>query len=158
MNMPDTSSSPPSRLAEPRRTGLRRWLAALLLGGIVFSSGAIVGGGLALVVVRNGLLKAIHHPELAPARITQRLRRVLDLDDAQAAHVEQILRRRQKNLQAIRRRVQPEVVDELRKVEEEVAAVLRPEQRELWEDRSRRFRETWVPALPEKATADKPDR
>jgi hypothetical protein len=141
---PDTDAPTPNR-----RASRRRWLWVLLFASIVFASGAVTGTGLTLLVIRDRVLHAIHHPETAPERITQRLRRVLDLDDTQAARIEQILRSRQENLQEIRQRVQPEVMAELRRVEDEVAQVLRPEQREIWEARVRQLRETWVPALPE---------
>jgi F0F1-type ATP synthase delta subunit len=121
----------------------------------IFGSGLVVGGAGALLTLRQQLLRAIHHPDEAPARIAARLRSKLALSDQQAERVEQILRERQGKLEAIRRRVQPEVMAELRLLEQQVGATLDETQRTQWEARLRELRETWTPPLPDEPAPSK---
>ncbi len=134
----------------PRR---RRWLS-LVLAVVVFASGFAAGAGTSVVVIHNRLLRAIRHPELGPERITNRLRRSLELSDAQATKVEAILRQRQVALQDIRRRVQPEVEAQIDLVEKEVDDVLRPEQKQKWHEMLKQLRATWLPPAPPAAKSD----
>lgn len=135
-------------LPMPRR---RRWLS-WLLAVVIFVSGVVVGGGLAVALIHNRVLAALHHPEQAPERITQRLRRTLSLSDEQTAQVQAILHKRQQTLQEIRRRVQPEVETQIDEVEREVADVLTPEQRERWHRLLEQLRATWLPPMPPPAS------
>ena len=84
----------------------------------------------------------------APAGLARHLQRMLGLDDAQRAQVEQIFERRQKELQKVRRAFQPEVEAQLDQVEQEVSAVLNDVQRAEWQSRFRELRGRWLPALP----------
>jgi hypothetical protein len=143
-----TAPEPAPAAGLPKPRPRRLWLT-LLLTAVVFVAGIVVGGGGALIVVRNRLVEAIQHPQLEPARITTRLRRSLELDDEQAAQVEAILQRHQAELQEIRRRVQPEVVARLDLVEQEVGDVLTPEQRQRWHTQLDRLRRTWIPPMPD---------
>jgi hypothetical protein len=79
----------------------------------IFLSGLLVGVGITLLAVRQGMLYGIHHPEEMPVRVVARLRRPLSLSDEQADRIESIIRQRQVHLQEIRRRYQPEVEAEL---------------------------------------------
>jgi len=133
----------PLPLAPPRRSG---WLRVLLIA-IVFFSGVVVGIGGAVIVVRNRVLFAIHHPEQMPAQITARLTRRLHLSSQQAAEVETIIRSRQERLQAIRAEVQPRVMGELAGMEREIADVLDEGQKAQWHAGCEQQRRTWVPAL-----------
>ncbi len=121
----------------------------LLLAMLIFVSGLIIGGGLTLIRVRHGALWAIHHPEEAPPQIAAHLRWKLGLSDEQTRQVEQIVRKRQQALQAIRREVQPRVMIELDRVEAEIAATLDDSQRVKWHALFAKLRERWIPPLPE---------
>jgi len=130
--------------AAPRR---RRWLS-ILLSLIVFLSGVVIGGGGALLVVRNQVLRAIHHPEQTPPRMAARLGRRLGLSPEQVQRVEEILRARQARVQAIRAEVQPRLEGELTGLEQEGAAVLDEAQKAQWHAGCAELRRTWLPALP----------
>ncbi len=146
MNTPNSigPDSPVSLPPVPRR---RFWINALL-ALLIFLSGAIVGGGTSLIVLRNRVTHSIRHPEEGPARIAARLRSKFGLTAEQAEKIETIIRRRQKALMAIRKEFQPRVVKELDGVEEEVGETLAPAQREKWREMFERLRVTWVPPLP----------
>ena len=104
----------------------RRWLT-VVLSLLIFAAGFVVGGGTAVITVLRTVRQNIHHPERAPARITARLRRRLDLSDEQTRKVQAIVEHRQLALMEIRRQVQPRVMAELEKL---VAAGEYP--RALW--------------------------
>lgn len=143
---PETARVEPSEIpiASKRRCS---WLR-LVLYLVIFASGCVVGAGVTVIVVRNGALFAVHHPEEMPSRIAARMARALSLDDEQTREVECILRERQSALQDIRREFQPQVENELDRLEEQVSAVLNDQQRENWRDRFDYLRRTWVPAPP----------
>jgi hypothetical protein len=135
----------PVPLLPPRRR--RRWLT-VLLGLVILGCGAIIGAGVALVVVRDRVLYALRHPEEMPARVTARLRRTLGLTEQQTEKVRVIVERRHAALQMIRRFVQPRVEAQLENFREDVAAVLSPPQAEAWRSHFDALRRTWVPPLP----------
>jgi hypothetical protein len=128
----------------PRPSRWKSWLVAL---GI-FVGGLAVGAGLTLVVSVRMIREAIQHPEEAPARLTVRLSRRLGLDNAQAEQVRQIVARRQKAVQEIRRSTQPRVEKEIAQLETEVAAVLDARQRIRWRGMIETLRENWLPPMP----------
>jgi hypothetical protein len=144
---PQTPPVQPPADAAARRG---RWLRPLLLTAI-FLSGLLVGVGVTLIAVRQGMLYGIHHPEQMPVRVAARLRRPLSLNDQQAGRIESIVRHRQSHLQEIRRRFQPEVEAELEQVYQEIREILDDRQRERWEQIYTRLRETWIPPLPKPA-------
>jgi len=117
----------------------------------IFLSGLLVGAGLTLMAVRQGVLYGIHHPEEMPVRVAARLRRPLSLSDQQADRVQAIIRERQSQLQEIRRRFQPEVEAELEQVYQQIREILDDQQRERWDQIYTRLRETWIPPLPKPA-------
>jgi hypothetical protein len=133
-------SSQPIRPSAPRR---KRW-HSVLLGITILLCGVAIGGGGAVIVIRHVVLHAIHHPEEAPQRITNRVRRMLDLSEHQAAEVKKILTERQKAILGLRRQIQPQVEKELEKAKEDVAAILKPEQAKKWQERFDRLR-IWFP-------------
>lgn len=135
-------SSQPVRPIAPRR---QRW-RSVLLGIVILLCGVLIGAGGAVIVIRHVVLHAIQHPEEAPQRITNRVRRMLDLSEHQAAEVKKILTERQKVILGLRRQIQPEVEKELEKAKEDVAAILKPEQAKKWRKRFDRLR-IWFPAL-----------
>lgn len=125
----------------------RRWLT-ILLALVIFAAGVVSGGGLAVLFLVNRLQYAIHHPEVAPARIAATLDRRLGLDDEQEQQVEQIIARHQTEIAAIRRQFQPQIMQQLDQVRDEVAAVLTEPQREKWSQLFEQFQSRWLPALP----------
>ena len=119
--------------ATPAPRGRRRlWLRALV-ALVIFVSGFVAGSGAAVVVIARRVMFAIQHPERAPQRITDRLRRKLSLADGQAERVLAILTERQQELMAIRRDVRPRVRALLDGTYNDVAEVLDGEQREFAE-------------------------
>jgi shikimate kinase len=145
MSEPHASPHEMRQPAAPRR---RRWWVHVLLSLVIFASGGAVGVGATLIVLRNRVLYAIHHPREMPVRIAAGMRRPLQLSDEQVRQVQQILSQRQQVLQNIRRRVQPEVEAELDRVEQQVAEVLDNQQREWWREYFAHLRGTWLPPLP----------
>lgn len=135
--------SPTSVTITPKR---RRW-RTFFLGVLILLLGIAIGGGTAVVVIKRVVLHAIHHPEEAPQRITERARRQLNLSDEQAAKVKEILTERQKKIQELRREIQPQVENEFQKAKEEVAAILTPDQAQKWRERFDHLR-LWFPELP----------
>ena len=129
--------------APRRRLGIR-----IVLSLIIFVSGGAAGTGITLLVIRDRVLHAIHHPEEMPALIAHRMRGTLHLSDEQVQQVEKILGRRQLALHAIRREFQPQVERELDRVETEVSAVLDDQQRRNWRERFEQMRGEWIPAPP----------
>ena len=135
----------PSALAiRPRR---RRWVS-VLLGLILFLSGGLIGSGLTARAIIRGAQHRLHHPEEFPARATARLRRSLDLSDAQAAAVESVLRTRQAAIQEIRRDFQPKIEAEIDKLGTDVAGVLTPDQAARWKAALDEKRRVWIPPVP----------
>ena len=138
----------PHEMCPPVLPPRRRWWVHLLLSLVIFASGGAVGVGVTLIVLRNGVLYALHHPREMPVKIAAGMRRPLRLSDEQVRQVERILSQRQQVLQDIRRRVQPEVEAELDRVEQQVAEVLDNQQRERWHEHFTRLRGIWLPPLP----------
>ncbi|MFZ5830171.1 MAG: hypothetical protein ACOY3P_08785 [Planctomycetota bacterium] len=146
MNLADDEPRLPPPKPAPRRN---RWWS-ILFSLVIFLSGLIVGGAVALSFVKNQLVMAVQNPEFGPIRITNMLKRSLRLTPEQAEEILAIMHKRQGNLQAIRIRVQPEVEAELEAVESEVAAVLDSQQRERWAAMVTKLKATWLPPMPER--------
>ncbi|MHB0956652.1 MAG: hypothetical protein ACYC0X_09390 [Pirellulaceae bacterium] len=131
----------------PTANGRRVWVR-IALWLVIFGSGAIVGGGTTLLVVRNQVLLRIQHPEQMPTTLARQLQWKLSLDDSQRAEVESILYRRQQALQELRREVQPKIEQQLDQTEREISQVLREDQRTKWQTRFRTLRSRWLPPVP----------
>lgn len=136
-----------SSLLPPSSQGGRRWLT-LLLALCIFIAGMASGAALTVHFAINRLQFAIHHPEVAPARIAATIQRRLRLSDEQAAQVEKIVANHQVEIAAVRRKFQPEIVEQLSAVRDEVAAVLTESQRERWTTLFDQFEERWLPPVP----------
>ena len=146
--LPPAAIPPPP----PRPRRRLRWLLWL----IVFGSGFVIGAGMTLIGVRQGMLEAIHHPETMPRKVAQRLRRPLQLSEDQVQRIEQIVRDRQQSLEQIRIRVQPEVEAELDVIDREIAQVLNETQRVKWQKLFDQLRRTWLPQPRESDTSGPP--
>jgi hypothetical protein len=133
----------------------RTWLLALL----IFVGGGAVGSAFTAIAIIRTFHHALMHPEEAPARITARLKRPLDLTPEQSAQIRQIIASRQQSLTQIRREVQPQIEEQLTGLESEIAAVLNPQQQQKWHGMLARLRENWLPPIPSLATTEsaKPD-
>lgn len=106
----------------------RTTLVAVLVLMLTFGAGFIAGAAAHhLMGHRDGI------PAFAMHAVLNRLDRHLDLTDAQRAQVEQILRRRHANINAMRTGVRPRVHQELEATNAEIAKVLTPEQRAKFE-------------------------
>jgi cell division protein FtsX len=141
----DTISKVSQQLPLP--VGRRRWLT-ILLAFVIFVAGVASGAALTVHYAVSRLQFAIHHPEVAPARIAATLQRRLNLDDQQKAQVEKIVARRQVEIASIRRKFQPEIVHQLDSVRDEIAAVLNESQREKWTQLFDQFQQRWLPPMP----------
>ena len=137
----------PATASLPAPGRRRRWLR-IVLSAVIFVSGAVVGTGATLLVIRHQLLYALYHPDEMPTRVAARLRRALRLSEEQAEQIQTILVQRQQSLQTIRRRVQPEVEAELDQIEQQISAVLNEPQRQSWQQQFAGLRGTWLPPVP----------
>lgn len=115
---------------------------------VIFLSGMIVGVGGTLIFIRQQVQHGIQHPEEAPQRLANRVRRVLGLDEMQRDKIEELIRTRQTALQSIRREFQPQFLQEFDELGEEIGEVLNEEQRAEWQEWYGQLRERWIPPLP----------
>ena len=151
MSDPSETTHPAPSITPPFR---RRWWIRLILWCIIFGSGFVAGTGLTLIAVRQGMLQAVHHPEAMPAKLANRLRRPLGLDDQQVDQITDILRQRQRAFEQIRGRIQPELMQELDILDEQIVGVLNGDQRDRWNALSERLRATWIPPMPASGSLD----
>jgi Spy/CpxP family protein refolding chaperone len=138
MNSPQTHN--PQNVAVPGRSRTRVW-TTVLLAAVIFVAGAAVGGGATVLVALRRLEYAMHHPQVVPQRLTDRLTRRLDLTPDQAARVKAIIIERQAAFEAIRLEMYPRVTAQLDQARDEIDEVLTDEQREQWQawfDKTRR--------------------
>jgi hypothetical protein len=115
---------------------------------VVFASGVVVGVGLTVVGAVAQAQHNIKHPELQPARWTERLTRRLDLSPDESERVGRVLADAFLRVEAIRRSTYPEVTGELDRIEREVAEVLSEEKAERWRDYLKTLRRDWMPPPP----------
>jgi hypothetical protein len=115
----------------------------------------VCGAGLTIVAAVHRLQYAIHHPEDAPARVANTLKRKLGLDEKQRGQIEEIIARRQVDLNAIRREFQPKVVEQLTQIRDEISGVLNETQREHFTKMFDDIRDRWMPPIPPEVKSDK---
>lgn len=144
MNDEHSARSSSVRTGGPRR---KRW-RAILFGAIILLGGIAIGAGGTVIVLHRALTYAIHHPEVAPERVSERIRRKFDLSQGQTARVKSIIAARQKNLQALRRQWQPHAEKELDGIREDVASILEPDKARRWRERFDALRGQWIPRVP----------
>jgi len=126
----------------------RRWVWPVLLGLVIFVSGVLVGGGLTFKIITSGFKRSFQDPEVSAERITNRMKRRLDLTDEQVVQVRRIILERQKAFQSMRKQVRPQLEAQIDKTRQELAAVLSPEQARKWEKRFGHFLKFWLPPQP----------
>ena len=126
----------------------RRWVWPVLLALVIFVSGVLVGGGLTFKIITSGFKRSFQDPEVSAERITNRMKRRLDLTDEQFVQVRRIILERQKAFQSLRKQVRPQLEAQIEKTRQELAAVLSPEQARKWEKRFGHFLKFWLPPQP----------
>ena len=122
----------------------RRWVWPVLLAIVIFVSGVLVGGGLTFKIITSGFKRAFQDPEVSAERITNRMKKRLDLTEEQVVQVRRIILERQKAFQSMRKQVRPQLEAQIEKTRRELAAVLSPEQARKWEKRFRHFLKFWL--------------
>jgi len=138
----------------PRRR--RTWLTVLLCL-LIFGGGLAVGGGATALWVVRHVRDAVQHPEAAPHRLAERLQRKLDLDDQQAAQVEDAIQLHHAELLEARADFLERIEPILDRVDEDVASVLPASRIAEWRRQFRRFRDDWIPR-PERPRRPPPPR
>ena len=126
----------------------RRWVWPVLLALVIFVSGVLVGGGLTFKIITSGFKRSFQDPEVSAERITNRMKRRLDLTDEQFVQVRRIILEQQKAFQSMRKQVRPQLEAQIEKTRQELAAVLTPEQARKWEKRFGHFLKFWLPPQP----------
>jgi hypothetical protein len=125
----------------------RRWVWPVLLALVIFVSGVLVGGGLTFKIITSGFKRAFQDPEVSAERITNRMKKRLDLTEEQVVQVRRIILEQQKAFQSMRKQVRPQLEAQIEKTRRELATVLTPEQARKWEKRFNHFLKFWL--LPE---------
>ncbi len=128
---------PTAPVIRPRR----RWIWTILLALLIFISGVVVGGGLTFKVIASGFKRSFQDPSVSAERITQRMKKKLDLTDEQAAQVHRIIFEQQKAFQSLRKQVKAQIGE----TRQQLKAVLTPEQSAKLEKQFRRFMKFWLP-------------
>jgi hypothetical protein len=112
----------------PPVTARRSTLLSLVLAALVFAGGAVVGGGVTMVVVGKRLQEAAQKPELMPRRMADRLERKLGLDRTQRDQVERVLERHNSEFMGIRRDSHKRMRSPLQRMTKDIERELSPEQ------------------------------
>ena len=123
----------------------RRWVWPVLLALVIFVSGVLVGGGLTFKIITSGFKRSFQDPEVSAERITNRMKKRLDLTEEQVVQVRRIILERQKAFQSMRKQVRPQLEAQIEKTRRELAAVLTPDQARKWEKRFSHFLKFWLP-------------
>ena len=126
----------------------RRWVWPVLLALVIFVSGVLVGGGLTFKIITSGFKRSFQDPEVSAERITNRMKKRLDLTEEQVVQVRRIILEQQKAFQSMRKQVRPQLEAQIEKTRQELAAVLSPEQARKWEKRFGQFLKFWLPPQP----------
>ena len=123
----------------------RRVLITVLLCLLIFGGGAVVGAGATALFVGSRVRDAVMHPETAPHRIAERLRRRLDLSDAEAGRIEQRITELHGQILAARGdfldRIEP-ILDE---IEDAITMELPSAKRGLFHEHFAAVRDEWLP-------------
>ena len=135
---------PADQLAKPRR----RWLRTVLLATAIFVCGTLVGGGVTFKIIASGYKRSFQEPALLAEEITHRMKRRLDLTNAQVQQVRRIILEQQMAFQSLRKEFRPRLDDQIERTRQELAAVLTPEQARKWEKRFAHIQRFWLPPLP----------
>ena len=97
----------------------RRWVWPVLLALVIFVSGVLVGGGLTFKIITSGFKRSFQDPEVSAERITNRMKKRLDLTDEQVVQVRRIILEQQKAFQSMRKQVRPQLEAQIEKTRRE---------------------------------------
>ena len=122
----------------------RRWLTFVLMV-VVFVSGLAVGSGLTFMYIDYRRQQYVAHPEDAPKRFAERLRKTLRLTDEQTRQVQAIIASHWPAFQETRRKTYPLFKEQLDALQAEIGAVLHGDQAQRWNDYVERIRGLWNP-------------
>jgi hypothetical protein len=127
---------------EPLAAGPPRRHRGMFMGllAAVFVSGGVVGGGLGMMVTQQKFSDCLRHPERMPERMMTKFRGELELTDEQTAKIDEIVRRRHENFEAIRAEVRPRFDAEFTAMSDEINLVLTEDQQAKWKEMRERFR------------------
>lgn len=118
---PDTSSR--SR----RRTAL-----IMLMGLVIFASGAVVGIGSTILFLHYKMTRMRRNPHAMHREFAERIRDRLDLTEEQTRRVETILREHHEQLMTLHREMHPRLESSFEQMRADVADVLTPQQASRW--------------------------
>lgn len=125
----------------------RRWIR-FALAGLIFACGAVVGAVVSRIATQRFMVSAIRNPEQVPDRILPRLISTLQLTDDQSGLVEEIVRRRHRNMETIRSTCYPEMIAEFSAMRTEIQKVLTADQQARWQELSDMVEQRFLPAPP----------
>ena len=141
------SESRPEIVSHAHPARRRSGCLSALLYLLVFVSGLVCGAGLTAMGVRRHLQQVVRNPELGFRDLERLLERRLRLTPAQSVQVRAILKKRQLELQQVRRLAQPHIEREFAQLAKEIDQVLTPDQRRQWHLMTQRMKH-WLPPPP----------
>jgi hypothetical protein len=139
-----TASEHGSGIRPPRSSS--PWLKIYLLASLILASGIVIGMGIAFHLVGSSPMKMHGIPEHGPDKITQDLRRELNLNDEQAKAVLQLFKQNREQLENLRERVDTEVLAQMENTQEKIHPLLNPEQKALFDKRFEGIKQQFRPA------------
>ena len=116
----------------------RRRAVPILLVAVVFLSGLVIGGALTPFLIHRFGPAFFPRPSEMPRRLTEEMRRDLDLTDEQTQEIRAVLDREHEKIEALRADVDSRVEQMMDAFRADIIALLTPEQAERW---TRRFDE-----------------
>ena len=111
---------------------MKKWKAILVLG-LVFGAGILVGVGGTRLVITGIIHRVAKNPDLIRIRLEQDLDRKLRLDATQKLKVHEEMLEAHRKLKDLRVEFQPQFAQIMGSARSNITAVLTPEQREKFE-------------------------
>jgi hypothetical protein len=131
----------------PRPNPARRRWTAIALSVLIFLSGVVVGGAGTILAAKELTLDRLHHPEVVPVKMGNRIGNSLGLPDEKTDQVVAILEERREAIFDIFQEFKPRLSAELDRMRTEVSAILDEKQAREWETRFDKLRNTWFEPL-----------
>ena len=147
----------PEKAERPLHRPRRRWLRTTLLALAIFVSGILIGGGITFKIISHAYKRSLQDPEATAERMTQRMKKRLDLTDGQVIQTRRILLERMRAFQALRREFRPRLEAQIETTRRQMRAVLTPQQAERWEKDFDRLLKFWLPPPPGDPLEDRAD-
>ncbi len=136
----DYLTEPPSGVGNRRQR--------LLLLGLMFVAGGVVGGSLTAWKVKRDFADELRHPERFADHIVSSLNSRLGLNNDQRAQIDQIVREQHQRVEQLRREFHPRLLNEIERMEAEIEKVITPEQKPSWEKWRQEMRERFPQQSP----------